>query len=199
MGRRKPPFTAMKRFNFILILLFVSLALCGQESDKAIKADVVSYFVLLQEENISDALDYVHPDLLAMVGKAMFQQQYDAMLNDAEMEVSFGDLIIQHVSDIYKSSEKGDFALVDYKFQMDYVIKLEDADAKNILINTLKRQFGEEGFSQNGDNIQVTSTRQMFVNARSDFEGWRILDYEAGMRIMLVGIISEEVLSHFGK
>ncbi len=177
----------------------MTITLVGQENEKAIKADVETYFALLQEKKISDALDYVHPDLLAMVGKAMFEQQYNAMLNNAKMDVNFGDLTIESVSEIFQSTEKGSFALVDYQFQMNYVINLENDQAKNIMISALKKQYGEAGFSQDGNKVQVTSARQMFVNSRSDFEGWRILDYEAGMRIMLVSIISEEVLTHFGK
>ena len=199
MGGDSLPFTQMKRLNFIVILLLLTQALWGQENEQAIRTDVSNYFSLLQEEKISEALDYVHPDLLAIVGKEMFQQQYNAMLNNAEMEVSFGDLVIEKVSEIYTSSEKGDFALVDYKFEMDYVINLENEVARNLMVKSLKAQFGEDGFTQDGKNVQVSANRQMFVNSRTDFEGWRILDYEAGMRIMLVGIISEEVLKHFGK
>ena len=180
--------------NFALaILLFVSISLQGQTQEAAIKKDIETYFKLLQEEKISEALDWVHPDLIGMIGKEMFLTQYSEMLKKA----SFGALEIKSVSPVYATSEKGDYALVDYNFKMNYDVSDMEGQARQIFLSSMKSQFGEAVLK--GDVVEVSAVREMFAVSKIDFEGWRILDYEKGMKMILTSIIPEEVFTHFKK
>ena len=176
-----------------IIVCFLCLNSIAQDANEQITADINQYFQLLQEEKISEALDWVHPDLIGMVGKEMFLAQYNEMLKKA----SFGELTITSISEVFNSSSKGEFALVNYAFQMNYDVADMDASAKQIMLNSMKSTFGDAELD--GDLVKVKANREMFAVSKPEFEGWRILDYEVGMRPMLIGIISEEVLNHFGK
>lgn len=181
------------KFFGVAILLLVTVSLSGQSQEDAIKKDIETYFKLLQEEKISEALDWVHPDLIGMIGKEMFLAQYEEMLKQA----SFGDMAIKTVSEIYSSEEKGDFALVSYKFAMDYDVSSMEGQAKQIFFSSMKNQFGEA--TLDGDLVKVKADREMFAVSKTDYEGWRILDYDKGMKMILTTIIPEEVFTHFNK
>ena len=180
-----------------LIGIFCLLSLTVQAQKAAIEQTVKDYFSLMQEQKISEALDAEHPDLLNMVGKETYLKQYEQMLNDANMKVSFGTMTIIEVSDI-KAHDTSKYALLNYQFVMHYELLQKEAQTRDIVANTLKAQFGE-GYSREGDKVTVTANREMFVVTEPDFEGWRILDYEKGMRMLLVNIIPEVVLIHFNK
>ena len=187
----------MKKLIHFLAFLLLSYVSLAQSIEEDIRADVESYFSLLREEKISEALDYVYPDLINMMGKEMFEQQYNKLLNDANMKASFGDIVINNLSEI-KAHEKGDFALLEYTFDMDYVLNHDSDQVKDIMANALQSQF-KEGFKRDGDQVKVTAKREMFVIRRSDFEGWKILDYEPGMKMILTSIIPKEIFDHFNK
>ena len=180
-----------------LIGIFCLLSLTVQAQKAAIEETVKGYFSLMQEQKISEALDNVHPDLLNMVGKETYLKQYEQMLKNADVKVSFGPLTIKHISEV-KVHEAGKYALLDYDFVMYHELLQANEQTRDIVANTLKAQFGE-GYSREGDKVTVTANREMFVVAEPDFEGWRILDYEKGMRMLLVNIIPEVVLTHFNK
>ncbi|NVJ47374.1 MAG: hypothetical protein HWE07_09610 [Cytophagia bacterium] len=181
------------RFTTLLIFLLFSVSMKGQSQEEAIKKDIKTYFDLLQEEKISEALDWVHPDLIGMIGKEMFLAQYKEMLKQA----SFGAMEIKTVSEVYSTEEKGDFALVNYKFAMDYDVSTMEDQAKQIFLSSLKSQFGDATIEDNV--VKVQADREMFAVARADYEGWRILDYDKGMKMILSSFVPEEVFTHFNK
>lgn len=181
------------RTSVLLLLMLMAFTLQGQDKKEEIKKDIATYFSLLQEEKIAEALDWVHPDLIGMIGKEMFLMQYEEMLKKA----SFGAMEIDSVSNVYTSKEKGDYALVNYQFAMDYDVSDMPEASKPIFFSSMKSQFGEAVME--GDVVKVKAKREMFAVSRNDFEGWRVLDYEKGMKMILEGIIPEEVFSHFNK
>ncbi len=183
-------------------LLFWSLGTCAQDHKASIKEDLSNYFNLLEEKKISEALDHVHPELMDMVGKETFMQQYGQLFSDPASEVSFKDFNIDSISSLH-IYEEVKYAQVDYGYQLIFDVRGEeprDTTMTQLLVYSFGGQFGKENVvaDENG-KITITAQKQLFAVMKEDFDGWKIVDYEKGMRFMLVAFIPEEVLKHFNK
>ena len=181
------------KISVLFICLLMGFGLQAQTPEEAIRKDVSTYFQLLQEQKISEALDWVHPDLIGMFGKELFLDQYKEMLEKA----SFGDLDIKSVSPVFSTEAKGDYALLNYNFKMNYDVADMEDQQKQIMLNVMKSQFGEATLK--GNIVEVSSAKEMFAVSKPEYQGWRILDYEKGMKVFLATIIPEEVFTHFKK
>lgn len=187
----------------VIIVSFL-LALCvstaAQESE--ITSTLQRYFQLIEEKKIAEALDYVHSDLISMVGKEMFVQQYDQLFNSPGSEVSLEQFSIDSVSVIHEF-EQVDYALVNYSFQMTFEVDLSNDTSgllPDVLLSSYQTKFGKENvISEVAGTYLIHTSREMFAVRSDSFEGWKILDYEKGIRMILVSIIPEAVLIHFNK
>lgn len=192
----------MRLLLMLYLCLNCALTSRGQSESAGIEQTLDGYFALIEEQKVSEALDYLHPDLLSMVGKEMFEQQYNALFNAPGMEVSIGDFLKDKISAIYKH-EDSQYAEVDYSFVMTFVVDLskdEDGLLAATLLKTYQGQFGKENVSSEAAGTYVIKAkRTMFAIQSPGFEGWKIIDYEKGLRMLLVKIIPENVFTHFNK
>ncbi|GAB5524458.1 MAG: hypothetical protein Roseis2KO_23300 [Roseivirga sp.] len=186
----------------IVLSLFLTLSISAAAQQAEITGALNSYFKLIEERKISEALDYVHPDLINMIGKEMFEQQYDQLFNSPGMEVKMDQFAIDTISTVHEH-ESVKYSLVDYSFQMTFKVDVSKDSSgllPDILLSSYQTQFGKENVSSEVPGTYLIHVRREMFAIRSDaFEGWKILDYEKGMRIILVGIIPEDVLTHFNK
>lgn len=188
--------------NSVILLFLIGFSLQAQQSDEGIKKDIQTYFSLLQEEKISEALDWVHPELLGMIGKEMFEAQYKEIFESPGVKGSLSDLGITNISEKFEHAEEV-YVLVDYNFKLTMVVDMSDDDngmLAPLLKGTYERQYGVENvvFEEPG-TFHLRNNRQMFAISSPTFEGWKILDYEKGMKMILATIIPEEVFAHFNK
>lgn len=196
-------FKTKRRVALLLfICLFVQGVVFGQDKTQEIKTDLQGYFDLLMEKKISEALDYVHPKLMGIIGKETFEKQYNDMFSNPQINVYFEGFGVDSISDILENGGS-DFALVKYHFRLINDVdtaKDESGQLPAILLNSFKTQFGEENVTLEGAGKVITNaTRELFAVKSSEFEGWKIVDYEKGLRMLLVSFIPEEVLKHFNK
>ena len=76
----------------------------------------------------------------------------------------------------------------------------QDETAGNMVFEAYKKQFGEENVSiEKPGTYVVNGSRELFAYQQSDFEGWKLLDYEPGMKMILSQFIAAEVFTHFNK
>ncbi len=186
----------------IIISLFLALSAPLAAQQEEITNTLDSYFKLIEEKKISEALDYIHPDLINMMGKEMFEQQYDQLFNSPGMEVDMNEFSIDTLSDVHEH-ETVKYSLVDYSFRMTFKVDVSKDTSgllPDILLSSYQTQFGKENVTMDVPGTYLIRTRrEMFAVRSSAFEGWRILDYEKGMRMILVTIIPEPVFTHFNK
>lgn len=186
----------------IVLALLLTLSVSAAAQQAEITSALNSYFKLIEEKKISAALDYVHPDLINMMGKEMFEQQYDQLFNSPGMEVNMNAFSIDTISAIHEQ-QAVKYSLVDYSFQMTFKVDISKDTTgllSDILLGSYQTQFGKENVSSEVPGTYLIHTRrEMFAIRSGAFEGWKILDYEKGMRMILVSIIPEDVLTHFNK
>lgn len=187
--------------TFVLSILF-SFSVSQADPASEISSMLRDYFSLLENKEVSKALDHVHPALLNMIGKETFEKQYEAFFGTPGMEVNFSGLSVDSISPVFES-EEDEYALVNYTFQMTFKVDLsEDHEEKltSTLLSTYQSQYGKENVSSEVPGTYVIkASRELFAVHSADFEGWKILDYEKGMEMILKAIIPEAVFQHFNK
>lgn len=184
----------------ILALIFSTFSLFSQEN--GVKSTLTEYFGLLEEQEISAALDYVHPDLINMLGKATYEKQYDQLFNSPGIEVDMADFSIDTLSQVYQQDDVK-YVLVDYSFFMTFKVDISNDESgllPGILLSSYQTRFGKENVtSEVPGTYLIRIQREMFAVEKPSFDGWKIIDFEEGMRVLIVGIIPEEVLKHFNR
>lgn len=172
----------------------------SQSTETSIQETLDSYFKLVEEKKVSEFLDYVHPKLIGMMGREMFEKQYDAFFNAPNLDMTMEGLTVDNISEVYEH-DSGKFALVNYSFKMTLVMKPDQSETDgNMVFEAYKKQFGEENVSiEKQGTYVVNGSREMFACQQADFEGWKLLDYEPGMKMILAQFIAREVFEHFNK
>lgn len=187
---------------FLLCLLLCSFNKAYAQTEKAdITATLDSYFRLVEDKKISELLDYVHPKLLGMMGREMFEQQYEQFFNAPNMDMSMEHFSQDSISEVLKL-EGSQYAMVQYSFQMTLVMKsMEDNEtAGKTMASLYKKQFGEENVTEpKAGTYVIKGNREMFACQEPEFEGWKILDYEPGMKMILTQLLPAAVFKHFNK
>ena len=192
------------RFLFVLFTLSGLLNITSAQSDEdAIRSMLLEeYFERLGDQQISEALDHVHPDLINILGKDMFVSQYQQMFNAPGVDISMEGFSVDTVSATF-NYDQAKYALVDYGFKMTFVVDMsndEDGLLHGILLGTYKRQFGQENvMSETEGTYVIQINREMFAVQNPKFVGWKILDFEEGLRMIIDKIIPEEVFKHFNR
>lgn len=183
-----------------LSLLMINLG--GYAQDDSLRETLDKYYELLGNKEISEALDYVHPDLIDMLGKETFEMQYKQLFNSPGIEVTMENFATDSLSDMHEADGK-QYHLVDYSFKMTFVVDVSHDDSgllPGVLLSSYQSKFGKENVtSETPGTYLIDIKREMFAVQSPAFEGWRILDFEEGMRMFLTGIIPEEVLKHFNR
>lgn len=181
-----------------LSLLMINLGVYPQED--SLRETLDKYYELIGNKEISEALDHVHPDLINMLGKETFETQYNQLFNSPGIEVTMENFATDSISDVHEADGK-QYHLVDYSFKMTFVVDVSDDDSgllPGVLLSSYQSQFGKENVSSETPGTYVINIRrEMFAIQSPAFEGWKILDFEEGMRIFLTGIIPDEVFKHF--
>lgn len=135
-----------------------------------------------------------------MLGKETFVQQYEELFNSPGIGVEMSDFSIDSLSAVH-SYENEQYRLVDYSFRMVFAIdvsKDESGLLSDILLSSYQSRFGKKNVTSDEPGIYVIKIqRELFAVQSPSFQGWKILDFEEGMRNFIVGIVPEEVLKHF--
>ena len=192
----------MKSFPLVigLCLLLSTPKLKGQS--QTIESDVRTYFNLLSSQKIEEALDMVHPQLLAMLGKETFVAQYRQMFNTPGMSMSMDEFKINSISPVFNHSEH-EYALVSYALVMTFKVDLsndKEGQLKSLLLSNYQKQFGKENVKfQQPDSYRIAIKREMFAVNAKDYSTWKVLDFEEGMKVIISTFIPDAVFTHFKK
>ena len=190
----------MRLLTTLSLCLILAPGLFAQSQKDEISSTLNAYFKLVEEKKVSEFLDYVHPKLIGMMGRAMFEQQYEAFFNAPNLDMTMENIKADEISEVF-AHDSGQFALVKYSFKMTLVMKPDqDETAGNMVFETYKKQFGEENVSEKEKGTYIVNGhREMFACQQEGFEGWKVLDYEPGMKMILAQFIAAEVFTHFDK
>ena len=185
-----------------VLLTLLSFSVWGQEDEKKIRSDANLYFDLLESNQISEALDYIHPEMLEMIGKEAMEQQYASLSADPRFIISMGEFEIQKVSTVFEF-ESIKYAVINYAFKLYVAFSEEKSNDKlsDLLVGTYKRQYGEENVTYDSETSKITisPSKEMFAINSSTFEGWKLIEYEESLKVFLIGIIPDGVFTHFKK
>ena len=190
----------MRLLSTLLLGLLLTSGLFAQSSKDQISSTLTTYFKLVEEQNVSEFLDYVHPQLIGMMGREMFEQQYEAFFNAPNLNMTMENIKADKISDVFEH-ETGKFAMVSYSFKMTLVMKPDqDETAGNLIFETYKKQFGEENVTMEKQGTYIVNgSRELFACQQEGFDGWKLLDYEPGMKMILTQFIDKAVFTHFNK
>ena len=192
----------MRLLTTLGLSLLLAYGLPAQDKKASIVTTLNEYFDLLGEQKVSQALDYVHPDLINMMGKEMFESQYNQLFNSPGLSVSIDGYQLDTLSSFFEH-EGTEYAMVDYTFRMTFVVDMSndnDGILHSALMSGYQTQFGKDNVtSEKEGTYLIQPQREMFVVNRGSFDGWKIVDYEPGMKIFLKKIIPETVFAHFKK
>lgn len=191
----------MKYLTTLSLLLLGLSFTHGQNPKHEIAQTLDAYFALVEQQNVAEMLDHVHPKLIGMVGKALFEQQYDQMFNDPNVAVWLMDFSQDSISAVYEHAS-GNYALVQYSFKLRMTVKTqaESPESGKAMLSMYQRQYGKENVVEEAaGSYLISASREMFACQEPEFEGWKILDYEPGMKIMLSQFIAADVFEHFNK
>ena len=190
----------MRLLTTLCLCIFLAHGLYAQSQKEEIAATLNTYFKLVEEQKVSEFLDYVHPKLIGMMGRPMFEKQYEAFFNAPNLNMTMEGIKADKISDVFEQ-EGGKFALVNYSFKMTLVMKPDqDETAGNLVYESYKKQFGEENVStEKPGTYLINGKRDLFVCQQEGFEGWKLLDYEPGMKMILSQFIPAAVFEHFNK
>ena len=191
----------MKYLTTLSLLLLGLSFTHGQNPKHEIAQTLDAYFALVEQQNVAEMLDHVHPKLIGMVDKALFEQQYDQTFNDPNVAVWLMDFSQDSISAVYVHAS-GNYALVQYSFKLRMTVKTqaESPESGKAMLSMYQRQYGKENVVEEAaGSYLISASREMFACQEPEFEGWKILDYEPGMKIMLSQFIAADVFEHFNK
>lgn len=190
------------RVKVLIILLLLTKSLFLQAQHEEISSSLKEYFTLLEKKEVSDALDHIHPELINMLGKSTFEEQYNQLFNTPGVEIGMSDFSVDTLSQIYVY-EKEKYALVDYSFKMTFKVDISHDESgllSDVLLSSYQSRFGKNNVtSETPGTYLIHTERELFAVKSQAFEGWKIADFEEGMRIMIVAFIPEAVLNHFNR
>jgi len=185
------------------IVLTVFLALLSfsawSQQDK-VRSTIETYFGLIENQEISKALDHVYPELIDMLGKETFENMFSQIFNAPGMEISLDNFKVDSISSAFKSDERT-FVLVKYKHEMTFKVDMSN-DKEGLLapflLSAYKRKFGTDNvtFEEPGTFI-IDVAKDMYAIQSTDYTGWKVIEYEESMGFFLEKIIPEEVRKHF--
>ena len=184
----------------IFALLNISLGLTAQGNTQEVKATANSYFTLIEQQNISEALDYIYPEFLDLLGKETFENMFNQIFNAPGVEIGLGNFKIDSVSPSFKSDERL-FVLVKYKHNMTYKVDMsKDTEGllASILLSSYQSKFGKENVTfEAPETFIINVAKDMYAIQSPAYTGWKVIEYEATMSFFLDKIIPEEVIAHF--
>ncbi len=193
----------MRLIVCFFIFATVTMSSVAQSQKEDIKSTLLDgYFKFLGDQKISKALDYIHPDLINMLGKQTFEEQYRQLFNNPGIRVSMKAFSVDTVSPVYRYQQEN-YVLVAYSFKMTFVVDMsndKDGVLHDVLLANYKSQFGARNVTSKAEGTYVIDVkREMFAIDSDKFEGWKFLDFEEGMKVIIVNMIPEEVFEHFNK
>ena len=184
----------------IFVIMLSAMTLLSQEQE--VKSTLADYFGLLEKKEILKALDHVHPDLINMLGKSTFEKQYDQLFNSPGITVDMTNFSVDTLSSMHEQNDVK-YVLVDYSFLMTFKVDISKDESgllPGVLLSSYQTRFGKENVtSEVPGTYLIDIKREMFAVQAPAFNGWKIIDFEEGMRILIVGIIPDEVLKHFNR
>lgn len=184
----------------ILALLSISLGLTAQGKRQEVKNTANSYFSLIEERNISQALDYIYPEFLDLLGKETFENMFNQIFNAPGVDIGLGNFKIDSVSPSFKSDERL-FVLVKYNHDMTYKVDMsKDTEGllASILLSSYQSKFGKENVTfEAPETFIINVAKDMYAIQSPAYTGWKVIEYEATMSFFLDKIIPEEVVAHF--
>ena len=182
--------------KMILVIGFVLSSISpaiAQSANADISATLDAYFKLVERKNIGEALDYVHPHMIDLLGKDLITEQYQQMFNAQGVEISLSDFTTDKISPLF-SYEGGQYAIVDYSMLMTISLtKVEEgSDMSAFMLDIYKSQYGADNVTEEkAGTYLIKAKRQMYATKLPDFDDWKLLDYEPEIEAFLTNIIPE--------
>jgi len=179
-------------------MTFLTVSAWSQE-DK-IKSTIETYFGLIENREIAKALDYVHPELIDMLGKDFYVDQYDMIFNSPGIEISLDSFKTKSISEGFKYEEQT-YVLVKYAHNMTFKVDMSDDKEgffAQLLLGSYQGKFGKENVTFQEPGTYVIDVRKdMYAIQSPAFEGWKIIEYEESMNMFLEKIIPTTVRTHY--
>lgn len=179
-------------------MVFLSFSAWSQE--EKVRSTVETYFGLIENQEISKALDHVYPELIDMLGKDTFENMFNEIFNAPGMEISLDNFKVDSISSAFKSDEKI-FILVKYRHDMTFKVDMSN-DKEGLLapflLSSYKSKFGKDNvaFEEPGTFI-IDVVKDLYTIQSADYTGWKVIEYEESMDFFLRKIIPDEVRKHF--
>jgi hypothetical protein len=172
-----------KRVVFILIFFLFQGFLFAQESERSLYQSTQSYLKATQTKDWKTVLDMMNPKIFAIAPKAMLEQMYRQMENDAGMRFMYSEMeIIGFKTELTLS----DTSYVPVDYSMKIQIQLNPGIYKNAEdINQLHRGFektyaGQEVlYDQINSRFSIGIKNTLIASSALNSSLWYFSEYKA--------------------
>ena len=183
----------------LTLLICLSGFLASAQKEK-VRTTVEDYFELVEDKKISEALDFVHPELIEMLGKDFYVNQFNQIFNAPGMEISQDSFRIVSISEGFDFEEET-FVQVPYAYNMTVVVDMSDDTEgllASVLLGTYQRKHGKDNvtFTKPG-TYKIKIAKDLIAIKSTKYEGWKLIEYEESMRMFLGKIVPDQVKTHF--
>ena len=184
--------------NLLLsIALVLSLQTFSQTDKETVKAEILTYFSMVENNDTDGIINYMHPKVFETVSKEQLKQGMEQMLKNEQMEIEFLTTDLSNISDTieHKGSK---YCLIDYSNNMRMTFlseKDKPLEEKKVFIDfmksTLDTQFGAENVKAEVEtaSLSIYVKSNIYAIYNEGFKGWKFLANDTNMKAVTDTVI----------
>lgn len=186
----------MRKLILCLLLSLSLLPAYSQSYKDDLKRQFLTYTEHLSKKEFTQAVEYINPDMFAILPKAQLITVMEQTFNSKEVSFDFQQPTFLAIND--KQTIKGiDYVKFEYTNIMEMKYKSGEIAPKDstMMLGILQGQFGEENVSYNTqkDSYAIKVLKKVIANSR-DEKNWKFLVIEERQRPLLEKILPKELL-----
>jgi hypothetical protein len=184
----------MKKIVFLFLLgLGLNIGAYAQTQSE-VEALLSEYEEAMKQKEWLKSLDYIYPALFDVVPREMMEETLEQSFNSPDFSISFEDLTLTEVSDIYEETDLS-YCFASYSLVMSMTLageKTEEEIAQ--FADMMALQLGEESISVKDKAIIITQDNAMAVLKKAGDSQLYLLELNPQLKQIMASFMSEEFL-----
>jgi len=179
----------MKKLLLLFFATIFSISIQAQTEDEA-RGLLDQYADIFESKEWSRSLDLTYPDLFNVIPRDQMEQVIESTFNSPLFEMSFGDLEVQDVSELYE--EEGlSYRFMNYRQEMAMTVLDTEAVSVSALIGPMRAQFGEENVTVSGSTLNILANNKLAVLKKTGDEKLYGLEIKNELKSLMGNFMSE--------
>ncbi|MFA7326755.1 MAG: hypothetical protein WC121_08840 [Candidatus Kapaibacterium sp.] len=192
-----------------LIVAFATSNLISQTSQKNIKKDFLTYINLLINQEFTESVEYLYPELFELVSKEQLINNMEETFKNPGIIISLAEPNILNIGEVrlvdslyYCKLEYSHNMYMKFEDGQDTSITQQEKELRNNLtLSNLESTFGKENVSYDADNssFDILSIKDSYAKSYDGMTDWKFIDIEKDnlmlLNLLLPPKIVEEITS----